>query len=122
MPLLFHTAAQACHATSVRAHYYEERERHLLKMPTSDVRSRFYYDRPSLRAEVCHPVPGKDAFNADYQIFSEIVGHKFQIVSRTFHVFVEYGFTGIIDDTYVHRSCMKIDSDVKLMLVLIESH
>ena len=41
-------AAQAYHATSDHVHYYGERELLLLRTPISDVRFRFYYDRPSL--------------------------------------------------------------------------
>ena len=76
----------------------------------------------TLRTEICNPVPGEDAFNADYNVFSKSISHKLQIISGSFHVFVEYSFTDVVDDTDVHRSCMKVDSNVKLMLVLIESH
>ena len=44
----------------------------------------------TLRTEICNPIPGKNAFNADYNVFSKSIGHKFQIISGTFHVFVEY--------------------------------
>ena len=74
------------------------------------------------RTEICNPVSGKDAFNADYNVFSKSIGHKLQIISGTFHVFVEYSFSAVVDDTDVHRSCVKVDTNVKLMLVLIESH
>ena len=76
----------------------------------------------TLRTEICNPVSGKNAFNADYNVFSKSIGHKLQIISGTFHVFVEYSFSAVVDDTDVHRSCMKVYSNVKLMLVLIESH
>ena len=76
----------------------------------------------TLRTEICNPVPGEDAFNADYNVLSESVCHKLQIISGTFHVFVEYSFTDVVDDTDVHRSCVKVDTNVKLMLVLIESN
>ena len=76
----------------------------------------------TLRTEICNPVPGKNAYNADYNVFSKSIGHKFQIISGTFHVFVEYSFSDVVDDTDVHRSCVKVDSNVKLMLFLIESH
>ena len=72
--------------------------------------------------EVCNPVPGKNALNADYNIFSECVCYEFQIFCGTGHVLVEYGFTKIVDDTDIHSPCMQVDSNVKLMLVLIESH
>lgn len=76
----------------------------------------------TLRTEICNPIPGKNSFNADYNVFSKSIGHKFQIISGTFHFFVEYSFSDVVDDTDVHRSCVKVDSNVKLMLVLIESH
>ena len=53
----------------------------------------------TLRTEICTPVSGKNAFNADYNVFSKSIGHKFQIISGTFHVFVEYSFTDVVDDT-----------------------
>ena len=72
--------------------------------------------------KVCNPVPGEDALNAENNVLSKSIGHKLQIISGTVHVFVEYSFTDVVDDTDVHRSCEKVDSNVKLMLVLIESH
>ena len=84
-------------------------------MPQREIDSLF-------RTEICNPIPGKNAFNADYNVFSKSIGHKFQIISGTFHVFVEYSFSDVVDDTDVHRSCVKVDSNVKLMLILIESH
>ena len=53
----------------------------------------------TLRTKICNPVPGKNAFNADYNVFSKSIGHKFQIISGTFHVFVEYSFSVVVDDT-----------------------
>ena len=88
---------------------------HVIGMPKCKIDS-------TLRTEICNPIPGKNAFNADYNVFSKSIGHKFQIISGTFHVFVEYSFSDVVDDTDVHRSCMKVDTNVKLMLVLIESH
>ena len=75
-----------------------------------------------LRTEICNPVLGEDAFNANNNVLSESVCHKLQIISGTLHVFMEYGFSDVIDDTDIHRPCMQVDSNVKLMLVLIESH
>ena len=57
--------------------------------------------------EICNPVPGEDAFNTDYNVFSKIIGHKFQIISGTFHVFVEYSFSDVVDDTDVHALMKK---------------
>ena len=57
--------------------------------------------------EVCNPVPGEDAFNADYNVFSKSIGHKFQIISGTFHVFVEYSFSAVVNDTDVHALIKK---------------
>ena len=57
-----------------------------------------------------------------FRVLSKSIGHKLQVISGTFHVFVEYSFSDVVDDTDVHRSCVKVDSNVKLMLVLIESH
>ena len=62
---------------------------------------------PSLRTEICNPVPAKNAFNADYNVFFKSIGHKLQIISGTFHVFVEYSFTAVVDDTDVHALIKK---------------
>ena len=69
-------------------------------MPEREIDSLF-------RTEICNPVPGEDAFNADYNVFSKIIGHKFQIISGTFHVFVEYSFSDVVDDTDVHALIKK---------------
>ena len=61
----------------------------------------------TLRTEICNPVPGKNAFNADYNVFSKSIGHKFQIISGTFHVFVEYSFSAVVDDTDLHALIKK---------------
>ena len=60
--------------------------------------------------------------HADNNVLSKSIGYKLQIVPGTFHVFVEYSFTDVVDNTDVHRSCVKVDTNVKLMPVLIESH
>ena len=36
-----------------------------------------------LCTEICNPVLGKDAFNADNNVLSESVCHKLQIISGT---------------------------------------
>ena len=62
---------------------------------------------PSLRTEICNPVPGKNAFNADYNVFSKSISHKLQIISGTFHVFMEYSFPDVVDDIDVHALIKK---------------
>ena len=84
-------------------------------MPEREIDSAF-------SAEIGYPIPGEYAFNPDYDVFPEGVRYELKVVRGTLHVFVEYGFTTIIDDADVHGPCMKVDSDVELMLVLIESH
>ena len=69
-------------------------------MPQREIDSLF-------RTEICNPVPGEDAFNADYNVFSKSIGHKLQIISGTFHVFVEYSFSAVVDDTDVHALIKK---------------
>ena len=60
-----------------------------------------------LRTEICNPVPGEDAFNADNNVLSKSIGHKLQVISGTFHVFVEYSFPDVVDDTDVHALIKK---------------
>ena len=62
---------------------------------------------PSLRTEVRYPVPGEDAFNSDYNVFSKSISHKLQIISGTFHVFMEYSFPDVVDDIDVHALIKK---------------
>ena len=76
----------------------------------------------TVATEIGDPVPGKDAFDADDDIGSIGQNDVLEAFWRSSHILVEYDIAIIVHDTDVHRPCVKVDSDVKLVVFFVESH
>jgi hypothetical protein len=73
-------------------------------------------------AEICHPVPGEDAFYSNDNILT-IGSNGFEKgITVGFHVAMFPDLSFFIDDTDIHFSCVQIDSAVVLVLIIVESH
>jgi hypothetical protein len=73
-------------------------------------------------AEIGDPIPGKHAFYADNQILK--VG-EYDIEKQLgigVDILVHPGFTTFIKNANVHFSCMKIDTTIEFVLLIVKSH
>jgi len=76
----------------------------------------------TVATEIGDPVSGKDAFDADDDIGSIGQNDMLKAVWRSSHILVEYDIAIIVHDADIHRPCVQIDADIKLMVFFVESH
>ena len=73
-------------------------------------------------AQVCHPIPGKDALHCQDQVLTvwpERIGEGF---FRSRHVPMRENRSFMVHDADVHCPFVQIDTALKSMLVGVESH
>jgi len=68
------------------------------------------------------PVPGKNAFYVDDDICSIRYNDLLKAFWCSSHILVEYHVAFCIHDVNIHRPCVQVDSDIKLMMFFVESH
>src|SRR5262245_5739145 len=77
---------------------------------------------PFVRTEVGQPIPGKDAFDRHNETVPTGGNGVEKRSRRGFHIAVEHDFSVVVHDTDVHTPGMQVDTAVKWVLIVVESH
>ena len=73
-------------------------------------------------AEIGHPVPGEDAFDADDDVFPVRSDGREKVLGLCAQVAVEHDLPALIDDAGVYAAGVEIDASVVAVLFGIEPH
>jgi hypothetical protein len=73
-------------------------------------------------AQIGKPVPAKDAFNPDNDVFEEGKDQFEKEFGIGFDVYMNQNFSLVVQDTNVHFSGMQIDTAIVLVLLIVEFH
>ena len=79
------------------------------------------WDLASL-AEIGDPIPGKNAFHRDGDVWQEWFDGALQKIGVNGHVFMKQGFSVLVEDADVHCFCVQIDAAIIRMLLCVKSH
>ena len=75
-----------------------------------------------LGTDIGQPIPAKHALYGNGHIFKVWENELKKSFRIGFDVFVHFGFTGLIEDTHIHFSCVQIDAAIKFVLFLVKTH
>jgi len=75
-----------------------------------------------LGTEISQPVPDEHTFHGDTDIRAVGLDDLEEYLGRGFHVTMHEGFPGLVQNTDIHGSGVKVDSAIILVLFGVESH
>ena len=75
-----------------------------------------------LGAQIGDPIPAKDTFDTDDDVFQEGENQLKEHLGLGGDIFMQPGFAFLVDDADVHFPSVQIDAAVELVLLFVESH
>ena len=73
-------------------------------------------------AKVGDPIPAKDAFDPDNDVIEKRKDQLEEQLRIGFNVLVNFSFSFLVDNAYIHLACMQIDTAIVLVLLIVKSH